>query len=233
MHRTEGLAFSLVVGMFGLHATPMAANQLGTLLTLDPHPARIVGVEALAKRAMDLTLGSLALICAAPIMVVLVVTAYLRRGNSGLQREAYSAGGRIVWLRHHVEPAWARQRHLARLPQLVEVVRGRMSFLGPRPILAKRVAEYGEDIHLLDAAKPGFVGPWWIVGRARPEDPRDELGFDLYYLTNYSLWLDMGILLRATVSLLFGGPGASFARRQRAGYFGSPRERPDADPSQV
>jgi lipopolysaccharide/colanic/teichoic acid biosynthesis glycosyltransferase len=50
---------------------------------------------------------------------------------------------------------------------------------------------------LLARAKPGFMGPWWLVGLGRPEDIEDELRYDLHYLRNYSIWLDLHILIQA------------------------------------
>jgi hypothetical protein len=50
----------------------------------------------------------------------------------------------------------------------------------------------------MTSAKPGFVGPWWLVGLSRPHDIREELAYDLFYLRNYSIWSDLAILMQTT-----------------------------------
>jgi exopolysaccharide production protein ExoY len=71
-----------------------------------------------------------------------------------------------------------------------------MSLLGPRPVALSRAAAYEEAMAFLSLAKPGFIGPWWLVGKRKPDDIADELKYDLHYLRNYSLWLDVHILLQ-------------------------------------
>lgn len=99
-----------------------------------------------------------------------------------------------------------RRWSLDELPQFWNVLRGDMSLVGPRPPLAREVAQY-EPWHRrrLDAA-PGLTGLWQVSGRS--ELTFDEMVmFDIYYIENWSLGLDLGILLR-TVPAVFRGRGA-------------------------
>ena len=99
---------------------------------------------------------------------------------------------------------WIRRASLDELPQLVNVVKGEMSLVGPRPPLPREVDKY-EDWHLkrLDAP-PGITGLWQVSGRS--EIPFDEMVMlDIYYIENWSLGLDLTILLRTIPAVLTGG----------------------------
>jgi lipopolysaccharide/colanic/teichoic acid biosynthesis glycosyltransferase len=77
-----------------------------------------------------------------------------------------------------------------------------MSLLGPRPVALSRAAAYEEAMAFLSLAKPGFIGPWWLVGQRRPDDIADELTYDLHYLRNYSVWVDVHILVQVSRHIL-------------------------------
>lgn len=99
-----------------------------------------------------------------------------------------------------------RRTSLDETPQLINVLRGEMSLVGPRPGLPSEVADY-EDWHRrrLDAA-PGLTGLWQVSGRS--ELPFDEMVLmDVYYLENWSLGQDIKILLR-TLPAVISGRGA-------------------------
>jgi exopolysaccharide biosynthesis polyprenyl glycosylphosphotransferase len=90
---------------------------------------------------------------------------------------------------------WLRRTSLDELPQLVNVWRGEMSLVGPRPLVIDEDARVqGFDRHRLHLT-PGMTGPWQVLGSARI--PMDEMvGIDYLYVTNWSLWTDVKILLR-------------------------------------
>lgn len=94
-----------------------------------------------------------------------------------------------------------RRWSLDELPQLVNVLRGEMSLVGPRPPLPSEVAEY-EDWHLGRLrAVPGLTGLWQVSGRS--EVPfHDMVRLDLHYIRNWSLGLDFEILLRTIPAVL-------------------------------
>lgn len=99
-----------------------------------------------------------------------------------------------------------RNTSLDELPQLFNVVRGRMSLVGPRPQRAGEVALYqGSDEHRL-GVRPGMTGLWQVSGRSDLEwsEARE---FDLYYAHNWNLRFDLGILIR-TVGVVLRGAGA-------------------------
>jgi lipopolysaccharide/colanic/teichoic acid biosynthesis glycosyltransferase len=101
--------------------------------------------------------------------------------------------------------ALLRRTSLDELPNLLNVVRGDMSFIGPRPTIPVQVAQYSERQRGRLAIRPGITGWAQVHGRASlPWSERIEL--DLYYVEHRSLLLDLRIL-RRTVAIVLGGSG--------------------------
>lgn len=99
-----------------------------------------------------------------------------------------------------------RKYSLDELPQLINVLRGQMSLVGPRPPLAREVAEYEPDAIQRLRVLPGLTGMWQTSGRS-DLDWDQSLRLDLWYVDNWSPILDLQILFR-TVRTVFGGEGA-------------------------
>jgi exopolysaccharide biosynthesis polyprenyl glycosylphosphotransferase len=90
---------------------------------------------------------------------------------------------------------WLRRFSLDELPQLLNVLAGHMSLVGPRPPLPKEVARYGDDVRRRLLVKPGLTGLWQVSGRS--DLPWDEaVRLDLHYVENWSLALDLMIMVR-------------------------------------
>lgn len=92
------------------------------------------------------------------------------------------------------------------LPQLINVLSGKMSLVGPRPYLAEELEGKDAFIDMIIRVKPGITGLWQISGRSElPFVERNSL--DEYYIRNWSLWLDITILLKS-IKVLFSRRGA-------------------------
>jgi exopolysaccharide biosynthesis polyprenyl glycosylphosphotransferase len=99
-----------------------------------------------------------------------------------------------------------RKLSLDELPQLINVVKGEMSLVGPRPHVTREVEQYGPDMHRRLLVKPGITGLWQVSGRSDLSwDESVEL--DVRYVENWSLGLDLAILWR-TVRAVLAGAGA-------------------------
>ena len=99
-----------------------------------------------------------------------------------------------------------RRYSLDELPQLINVIRGDMSLVGPRPPLSSGTEAYGLDMRRRFLVKPGLTGLWQVSGRS--DLPWEEaVRLDLRYVDNWSLGLDLAILSR-TVSAVLHGAGA-------------------------
>jgi exopolysaccharide biosynthesis polyprenyl glycosylphosphotransferase len=102
-----------------------------------------------------------------------------------------------------VTPAgrWLRKLSLDELPQLINVVKGDMSLVGPRPPLPEEVAAYPDDVRRRLAVKPGMTGLWQVSGRS--DLPWEEaVRLDLRYVENWSLTLDFVIMMRTVTAVL-------------------------------
>lgn len=98
---------------------------------------------------------------------------------------------------------WLRRTSLDELPQLVNVVLGQMSLVGPRPALPSEVAEYLPDVRHRLVVRPGMTGLWQVSGRS--DLSWDEtVRLDQQYVDNWSLLLDARILLRTAGAVLSG-----------------------------
>jgi exopolysaccharide biosynthesis polyprenyl glycosylphosphotransferase len=96
---------------------------------------------------------------------------------------------------------WLRRFSLDELPQLLNVVSGQMSLVGPRPPLPQEVAAYADDVRRRLAVKPGMTGLWQVSGRS--DLPWEEaVRLDLRYVENWSLSLDLVILLRTMTAVV-------------------------------
>lgn len=99
-----------------------------------------------------------------------------------------------------------RRYSIDELPQLLNVFLGHMSLVGPRPPLPREVAKYSSWHMKRLRVRPGITGPWQVSGRSLlPFE--DMVRLDIYYIENWTLWLDFKILLR-TVPVVLLGSGA-------------------------
>ena len=102
--------------------------------------------------------------------------------------------------------AFLRKTSLDELPQLINVVLGGMSMVGPRPIVSGEIEKYGEVYDEYCRVKPGITGLWQISGR-NDTSYEERVSYDHYYINNWSVWMDLWILGR-TVPVVLSGYGA-------------------------
>jgi exopolysaccharide biosynthesis polyprenyl glycosylphosphotransferase len=96
-----------------------------------------------------------------------------------------------------------RRYSLDEFPQLINVLRGQMSLVGPRPPLPTEVAQYERDVHRRLLVKPGMTGLWQVSGRA-DLSWEETVRLDLYYVENWSVALDAEILWKTARAVLKG-----------------------------
>ena len=99
-----------------------------------------------------------------------------------------------------------RKTSLDELPQLLNVLKGEMSLVGPRPIVQKEVPRYEEFIKEYYMVPPGITGMWQVSGRSDIDYP-ERVRMDSWYVHNWSIWLDI-VLLWRTVSVVLKHKGA-------------------------
>jgi lipopolysaccharide/colanic/teichoic acid biosynthesis glycosyltransferase len=182
------------------------------------------------RRAIDIAVSALALVLSAPLLAVAVVAirlesrgpAIYRQRRAGLEGHPFD----VLKLRTMVDGAehigaglavdaedpritrvgsLLRRTSLDELPNLVNVLRGEMSLIGPRPTLPVQVAQYTERQRGRLAIKPGLTGWAQVNGRASLPWP-ERIELDLYYIEHRSAALDLQILAR-TFAMVLGGAG--------------------------
>jgi lipopolysaccharide/colanic/teichoic acid biosynthesis glycosyltransferase len=182
------------------------------------------------KRALDVLLASLGLLVGGPVLLVAMAAIRLespghpiyrqrRVGRDGAPFDLYKLRTMVHGAEHMGAGmavnegdsritrvgALLRRTSLDELPNLINVLRGEMSIVGPRPTIPVQVQQYTERQRGRLAVKPGITGWAQVNGRASlPWDERIEL--DLWYVEHESLRLDLKILLR-TVAILVRGEG--------------------------
>jgi len=100
--------------------------------------------------------------------------------------------------------AWLRRTSLDELPQLVNVLRGEMSLVGPRPVLPWEAQLFDELYQQRFAVKPGMTGLWQVSGRSRLT-MRNALELDVEYVARRNFFFDVAILARTLPAVFRGG----------------------------
>lgn len=97
-----------------------------------------------------------------------------------------------------------RRTSLDEFPQFINVLKGEMSFVGPRPVVQKEVDMYygKENAKKIFLVKPGITGMWQANGRSDIEDYDSRIALDLYYIRNWSLWLDIIIMIKTIKNVI-------------------------------
>ena len=99
-----------------------------------------------------------------------------------------------------------RKTSLDEMPQLWNVIKGDMSLVGPRPIVAKEIERYGEYFREYAMVTPGITGMWQASGRS-DTTYEERVEMDTWYVRNWSVWIDLMYLFK-TVKIVFTGKGA-------------------------
>jgi len=95
-----------------------------------------------------------------------------------------------------------RRTSLDELPQIINVLKGEMSLIGPRPYMLNEKEKIGSRLKDVLAVKPGISGLWQVSGRSQL-DFHTRVDLDVYYTKNWSLWLDIIILVKTIKVVLF------------------------------
>jgi len=96
-----------------------------------------------------------------------------------------------------------RRTSIDEFPQMINILKGEMSLVGPRPIVDDEVKKYGEDYDRIFSIRPGLTGLWQVSGRS-DINYIDRVAYDTYYLQSWSVWLDLWIIFKTFGVMLFG-----------------------------
>ncbi|MCR5254262.1 MAG: undecaprenyl-phosphate galactose phosphotransferase WbaP [Treponema sp.] len=96
-----------------------------------------------------------------------------------------------------------RKTSMDELPQLINILLGEMSLVGPRPVTEPELEKYGDYKDYVLSVKPGLSGMWQISGRS-DTGYEERISYDTYYIQNWSIWLDIWILIKSVWVVLLG-----------------------------
>jgi len=99
-----------------------------------------------------------------------------------------------------------RRTSIDEFPQFINILKGEMSIVGPRPIVDSEIEKYGEDYNIVFSVKPGLTGLWQVSGRS-DSNYLDRVAYDIYYQQSWSVWLDLWIIFK-TFGVVLIGKGA-------------------------
>ena len=204
-------------------------RRLGPISTLQLTSAPLGTLQWLTKRFLDVALAATALVMLAPLLAVVTWLVRADGGPAFFRQRRYGYNQETFWIvkfrtmrvmedgpdvrqatrdDDRVTPLgrWLRRWNIDELPQLLNVIKGDMSLVGPRPHALAHNLEYEKKIRLYARRhnmKPGITG-WAQVHGFRGETDESQMGkrvaYDLYYVENWSLWLDIQILVRTVIS---------------------------------
>ncbi len=97
---------------------------------------------------------------------------------------------------------WLRRLSLDELPQIINILRGEMSLVGPRPYLPEELEKMGDAAQTVLHVRPGITGWWQVMGR-NSLSFQDRIRLELYYVANWSWWLDLFIVIKTFWVVLF------------------------------
>ncbi|MGC8781192.1 MAG: sugar transferase [Anaerolineae bacterium] len=182
------------------------------LLTVDE--ARLVGLDATLKLLLDYGLGLPLALLAAPLMAAIAL--HLRLARHGPALEQFPTVGQhgAVFAMYKFRPEHFLVRSgLDKLPQLFNVLLGQMSLVGPRPRVIGTADDDPSTAYNFQTVKPGIIGPWIV---SAPWASGHEAQDELYYVRNWTIWLDLQILVQTALGLLTSAfrPQARRGRRE-------------------
>jgi sugar transferase EpsL len=170
-----------------------------------------------AKRVIDFLIAAAALVVLSPLLVGIAVLVRMLLGSPVLFRQVRpgykarpftclkfrtmsdkrDADGKILPDGERLTRlgSWLRSLSLDELPELINVLRGEMSLVGPRPLLAQYLARYTPEQMRRHEVKPGITG-WVQVNGRNALDWKQKFELDLWYVDHQSFWLDMKILVK-------------------------------------
>ena len=208
-------------------------TEIGSTWVVDLHRGPLTWSECAVKRAFDITFSSLALVMLAPTMLVAAIMIkldsrgpiFFSQARNGFNNKEFrifkfrtmtvmEQGLEVKQAARHDKRVtrvgrWLRRSSIDELPQFLNVLRGEMSLVGPRPHATTHNNEYEKLIFkyaFRHHVKPGITG-WAQIHGLRGETAtvdvmEKRVEFDLWYINNWSLWLDIKILVRTFAVVL-------------------------------
>jgi lipopolysaccharide/colanic/teichoic acid biosynthesis glycosyltransferase len=251
--RPNGCTVRLSPGFYEMLATGVSVTNKTFVPLLTINERRLVGTDAILKWVLDHALGAVLCLLALPLMGMLALGLKLTGAGRPLldhHRVAGIGGSAFGMLKFHTRgstasgerqqnlkndrgcpPTWLERTLLSsgldKLPQLFNVLAGQMSLVGPRPRIVGADDDDVRTVWNFQVVNPGMIGPWTASGTwAAGEQAQSEL----YYVRNWTIWLDLQILLQTSYTWLRAGRAASPAQDGDRATADGPEEAPARAP---
>jgi lipopolysaccharide/colanic/teichoic acid biosynthesis glycosyltransferase len=190
----NGLRLHLPAGFYDLLTTRVGLSERNHVPLLTVKKARLSPFETIFKSTLDYSLAVLLLILSSPVLLTTAIWQRLHAPGQILERRrVIGRYGRPFTLLSFRSEEPLGSTIIRKLPGLLNVLRGQLSIVGPQP------ADVGEaqGRSKLLSIRPGLTGSWRKV-----EDSKEQAVLDLYYVRNYSIWLDLQVLFSRGISRL-------------------------------
>jgi lipopolysaccharide/colanic/teichoic acid biosynthesis glycosyltransferase/glycosyltransferase involved in cell wall biosynthesis len=230
LRRAGQQAAGLAAGRFSLERIAGEfRNMIQDVVAADPREAVLRRRSLRAKRTLDVVVSLAALVVLSPLLLLLVLAIWLKMGapafftqqRTGLHgrffkiiklrtmSEGKGADGKPLSDAARLTPLgrFLRRTSLDELPELINVLKGDMSLVGPRPLLPEYLAYYDAEQRRRHEVKPGLTG-WAQVNGRNALSWEERFKHDVWYVDNLSFWLDLKILAK-TVWVALSGAGIS------------------------
>lgn len=227
--RPYNVEFTVVPRLYEVFSDRIGVEHIRGLPVLGLKRSNITGLEGLIKRVMDIAISLLALALLSPILLLAAIAIKLDSRGPVLYRQTRLGKNEQPFriykfrsMRQDAEqgqagwstPGDARRSRVGRiirplgideLPQMVNVLKGEMSLVGPRPERPQYVARFEADIQAYTSrhrVRPGLTGWAQINGLRGDTDIAERVEYDIYYIENWNPWLDIKIMLKTVFAFI-------------------------------
>ncbi len=226
--KPNGFEIQLSPGFYEVLTTGVEVSQKAFVPLLRIEQSRITGLDLLMKKTVDFGLGTLLVLLTLPLMVAIGLGIKLSSGRPIIERQTVHGMGGVLFetRRFRTDLMGTVSRRLGtalpkgigeysatstgvghflyrtgldKLPQLFDILTGRMSLVGPRLISLGQEEALRPWLPNLLTVKPGWVGPWAVSGC---QTQQEEIILDLYYVRNWTIWLDLQVIFQAMQRVL-------------------------------
>ena len=231
----KNISIRLIPDLFGLTLLNHSVTEFLGFPVIDLSVNRMVGINRFIKSCEDQVLGFLIFLFIIPLLCLISCTLLITSGGPIIfkqKRLGWDGKSFTIYKFRTMKPhkeienkitqatiddqrftlvgKWLRKSSFDELPQIINVLQGRMSLVGPRPHVAQHDNEYQKTIQgyvRRYSVKPGITG-WAQVNDLRGEiksldDINRRLQHDLFYIENWSLWFDLRIILTTIIKVFF------------------------------